>query len=94
MIQEKFFLSRIPKLVWVLITIVILAGISFSIYSFIKNKNAESEKVEQRTDTVKRGDVALTLTGSGAVTPRITSYNVCYTKLLRLLRLMERHVQI
>ncbi len=71
MIQEKFFLSRIPKLVWVLITIVILAGISFSIYSFIKNKNAESEKVEQRTDTVKRGDVALTLTGSGAVTPSI-----------------------
>ncbi|BCS80329.1 efflux RND transporter periplasmic adaptor subunit [Anaerocellum diazotrophicum] len=59
---------RWAKVLSIVIVIAIIAGASgFSAYKYISNKNKSSNVQTQRTAVVSRGDITVTVTGSGPI---------------------------
>lgn len=67
--SHKFNLkSKVLKRVIISIVVVaILAGAGFGIYRFVQGKKSQSQTITQRTARVTRGDITVSVTGSGPI---------------------------
>jgi len=55
------------RIITAIAVIIILAGAGFGIYRFISTKNNQSQTVQQRTARVVRGDITVSVSGSGPI---------------------------